>query len=50
MYKTLKQLGKRGIKEVKKTNTITKEAFKDHFFKSLRGKIQEPTRRDQKSG
>ena len=33
MYKALNQLGKRGVKKVSATNTITKEDFKDHFSK-----------------
>ena len=49
MYRTLKQLGKRGIKEVKKTNTITKEAFKDHFSKVSAERFENPPEEIEKA-
>ena len=49
MYKTLKLLGKRGIKEVKKTNTITKEAFKDHFSKVSAERFENPPEEIEKA-
>ena len=42
MYKALEKLGKRGIKKVSSSTTITKEQFKDHFSKVSAERFENP--------
>ena len=42
VYKALEKLGKRGIKKVTSSTTITKEQFKDHFSKVSAERFENP--------